>query len=118
MSKDFVASSRPESKDGESVGAGTPPALGHRYGKLKGSLLCIVNTTRPDIAQAVGVLSRYRMIRITSHWNEAIRVLNYHRDTRKLALTLEGKGPELKGFVDANYAGDLDHRHSTIGYVM
>jgi hypothetical protein len=33
MSKDFVASSRPESKDGESVGAGTPPALGHRYGK-------------------------------------------------------------------------------------
>jgi hypothetical protein len=32
MSKDFVASSRPESKDGESVGAGTPPALGHRYG--------------------------------------------------------------------------------------
>jgi hypothetical protein len=55
---------------------------------------------------------------ITSHWDEAIQVMNYHRDTRKLALTLEGKGPELKGFVDSNYAGDLDHRYSTIGYVM
>jgi hypothetical protein len=77
-----VASSRPESKDEESVGAGTPPALGYRYGKLKGSLLCIVNTTRPDIAHAVGVVSRYRMSRITSHWNEAMKpVLNYHRDT-------------------------------------
>jgi hypothetical protein len=53
-----------------------------------------------------------------SHWYEAIRVLNYHRDTRKLALTIEGKGPGLKGFVDANYTRDLDHRHSTIGYVM
>jgi hypothetical protein len=118
MSKDLVASSRPESKDGESVGAGTPLALGHRYGKLKGSLLCIGNTTRPEISQAVGVLSRYRMSPITSHWNEAIRVLKYHWDTRKLALPLEGKGPELEGFVDAIYSGDLDHRYSTTGYVI
>jgi hypothetical protein len=118
MSKDFVASSRPESPDGMSHGAGTPLATGHRYCELIGSLLYIANTTRPDISQAVGVLSRYRMTPTTSHWNEAIRVLKYLRDTRDLALTLGGKGPELGGYVDADYAGDLDHRFSTTGYVL
>jgi hypothetical protein len=54
----------------------------------------------------------------TSHWNEAIRVLKYLRDTRDLALTLGGTGPELEGYVDADYAGDLDHRYSTTGYVL
>jgi hypothetical protein len=118
MSKDFVASSRPESPDGMSHGAGTPLPPGHRYCELIGSLLYIANTTRPDISQAVGVLSRYRMTPTTSHWNEAIRVLKYLRDTRDLALTLGGKGPELEGYVDADYAGDLDHRYSTTGYVL
>lgn len=118
MSKDFVVSSRPESSDGMSHGAGTPLAPGHRYCELIGSLLYIANTTRPDISQAVGVLSRYRMTPTTSHWNEAIRVLKYLRDTRELALTLGGNGPELEGYVDADYAGDLDHRYSTTGYVL
>ena len=45
-------------------------------------------------------------------------MLKYLRDTRALALTLGGKGPELEGYVDADYAGDLDHRYSTTGYVL
>ena len=85
MFKDFVASSRLESKDVESVGSGTPLAPGHRYCELKGSLRYIANTTRSDIAQAVSVLPRYRMSSTTSHWSESIRVLKYLRDTQDLA---------------------------------
>ena len=102
MFMDFVASSRLESKDVESVGSGTP---GHRYCELKGSLRYTANTTRSDIAQAVGVLPRYRMSPTTSHWSEAIRVLKYLRDTRELALTLGGKVPDREGFVDATMLG-------------
>eukprot|EP00884_Botryococcus_braunii_P017161 jgi/Botrbrau1/4128/Bobra.0192s0003.1 len=83
MFKDFVAGSRLESKDVDSVGSVTP---GHRYCELKGSLRNIANTTRTDIAHAVGVLPRYRMSPTTSHWSEAIRVLKYLTDTRELAF--------------------------------
>ena len=102
MFKDFVAGSTLESKDVDSVGSVTP---GHRYCELKGSLRYIANTIRTDIAQAVGVLPRYRMSPTTSHWSEAIRVLKYLRDTRELDLTLGGKVPEREGFVDATMLG-------------
>ena len=73
----------------------------------------IANTTRPDISQAVGVLSRYRMSPTTAHWKEAIRVLKYARGKRDLVLVLGGKDTELEGFVDVDYGGDQDHRFST-----
>ncbi len=119
MSKDFCHTKFPVSEcDGERVGAGTPLAPGHRYCELLGSLLYIANTTRPDISHAVGVLSRYRMSPTTSHWNEAIRVLRYLVETRLKALVL-GEGEDvLVGYVDADYAGDLDHRYSTSGFLL
>jgi hypothetical protein len=35
-----------------------------------------------------------------------------------VALVLGGKSTELEGFVDADYAGDQDHRFSTTGFVL
>jgi hypothetical protein len=54
----------------------------------------------------------------TAHWIEAIRVLKYLKGTRDLALVLGGKSTELEGFIDADYAGDQDHRFSTTGFVL
>ncbi len=78
---------------------------GHRYCELVGSLLYVANTTRPDIAQVVGVLSRYRVSPTTSHWHEAVRVLRYLRGTKDLILVLGGTRPVLEGFVDADMLG-------------
>jgi hypothetical protein len=119
MSKDFVTTGMPQITVGEtSFGSGTPLPPGHRYCELVGSLLYIANTTRPDIAQAVGVLSRYRNAPTTAHMNEGLRVLRYLQSTRECVLVLGGKGPVLEGHVDADYAGDIDSRHSTSGYVL
>jgi hypothetical protein len=119
MSKDFMQTKFAVNDcEGEKMGAGTPLAPGHRYCELLGSLLYIANTTRPDISHAVGVLSRYRMNPTTSHWNEAMRVLKYLVKTRNMVLTL-GEGDDiLVGWVDADYAGDLDHRYSTSGFAL
>ena len=114
MSKDFADTSR-DASDG---GAGTPLEAGNRYCALIGSLLYIANTTRPDIALAVGVLSRFRCTPTTSHWNEALKVLRYLKDTKEWKLTLGGKETELEGYVDADYGGDLDCRRSTTGFVF
>jgi hypothetical protein len=83
MHKGFVPTRMPfreDERDGS--GAGVPLDPGHRYRELVGSLLYIANTTRPDIAQAMGVLSRYRCNPTTAHWNAAMRVLHYRRDTK------------------------------------
>jgi hypothetical protein len=120
MQKDFCPTLLPlsgERKD--ALGAGVALEPGNRYCELIGSLLYIANTTRPDIAQAVGVLSRYRSAPTTSHWNAAIRVLHYLRETKEKVLVL-GREPHvsLEGYVDADFAGDLDSRFSTSGYVF
>lgn len=94
MSKDIVASQLPCAPKGEdTIAAGVPLAVGHKYYELTGSLMCIRNTTRPDIAQAAGVLSsRHRMVPTTSYGNEAIRVLKDLKDTRD-GSDFRGKGP-------------------------
>ena len=117
MSKSFLPTVR-TAESGEADGSGMPLEPGHRYCELIGSLLYLANTTRPDIAQAVGVLSRYRGTPTTSHMNEALRLLRYLKGTREYTLRLGGDHIPLEGFVDADYAGDLDTRASTTGFVF
>ncbi len=98
MSKDFMPTSRSHEVTREgTLGSGTPLPAGNRYCELIGSLLYIANTTRPDISQAVGVLSRYRMTPTTAHWSKGIRVLRYLKSTREHVLVLGGTGPILEG---------------------
>jgi hypothetical protein len=60
MGKDFSPTQQCFSVEkGLKEGVGTSLSPGHRYCELIGSLLCIANATRPDISQAVGVLSRF-----------------------------------------------------------
>ncbi|GAQ79929.1 hypothetical protein KFL_000420010 [Klebsormidium nitens] len=89
------------------------------YSRLIGSLLYIANCTRPDISQAVGVLSRFMSKPTRDHWKMARAVLSYLAGTPEVGLSFDGtEGLKLKGFCDANYAGDIDTRRSTTGYVF
>jgi len=122
MAYGFVSTQNPEpplGRAGEQVGAGMPLPEGHRYLELIGSLQYLATTTRPDIAQAVGVLSRFRGQPTTAHWNGAIRVLRYLNCTKEMGITYTKSGDnELVGYVDADFAGDLDGRKSTTGFIF
>jgi hypothetical protein len=117
MSKSFVHTSH-STQSNPIDGAGVALEPGHCYCELIGSLLYLANTTRPDIAHAVGVLSRYRGTPTTAHMQEGLRVVRYLKDTRDLALQLGGGTSPLEGYVDADYAGDLDMRASTTGFLF
>jgi hypothetical protein len=92
------------------------------YASAVGSLMYAMVCTRPDIAHAVGVLSRYMSNPGKEHWVAVKRVLRYLRGTSDYALCFGGKEEsmvlDVEGSVDANWGGDIDSRRSTSGYVF
>lgn len=88
------------------------------YMELVGSLLYLASCTRPDIAQAVGALSRYMAHPTEHHWSTAKGVLRYLAGTPQLGIVFKPGDGELEGYCDASYADDVDSRRSTTGYTF
>lgn len=88
------------------------------YCELVGGLLYLSVCTRPDIAQAVGALARYMSHPMDAHWRGAKSVLRYLAGSLDVGLTFADDGNHLRGFCDADYAGDQDTRRSTTGFVF
>jgi hypothetical protein len=120
MCKSFVQTELPQGKVGEeSVGAGSPLPEGHRYLELVGSLQYLANTTRPDISHAVSLLARYRASPTTAHMRAGLRIVRYLLGMKDMGLMYGGQGKQdLTGFVDSDFAGDVDSRKSTTGFVF
>lgn len=89
------------------------------YAEVVGSLLYLAVTTRPDMAYAAGVLSRFMSAPRELHWSAAKSVLRYLRGTMEVGVTFGGRTSEgVRSYVDADYTGDVDSRKSTTGYVF
>jgi len=73
--------------------------------------------TRPDIAYAVGVVSRFLANPGKEHWKAVKWILRYLRGTTKKCLCFGNGKLELSGYTDADWAGDKDSRKSISGYV-
>eukprot|EP00253_Pinus_taeda_P003020 PITA_03020 len=81
------------------------------YASAVGSLMYAMVCTRPDIAHAVGVLSRFMSKPGKEHWTAAKRVFRYLRGTSDYGLCYQGRPGldrvlDIRGFVDADWAGD------------
>ena len=111
------------------------------YMSCVGSLLYISLTTRPDICQAVGVLSRYMSCPGREHIEAAKRVVLYLKGTQNHGIlfdkaktlapniyyhcakgksALEGTDDNqlLRAFTDSDFAADVNTRRSTTGFVI
>ena len=95
-----------------------PTELRHRYQSAVGSLMYAMLGTRPDIAFAVSVVSRYGSNPTPAHWAAVKRIFRYLRGTATLELTYQGNLCSLTGYTDSDWAGDHDTRRSTSGYVF
>lgn len=89
-----------------------------QYQSMVGSLLHAARATRPDIAQAVGIVSRFNAEPTEAHLTAVKRIFRYLRGTVSLALQYKAKGGDLIGYSDADWANDLDSRHSISGNVF
>ena len=88
------------------------------YSSTVGSLMYAMVCTRPDIAHAVGIVSRYMNDPGKEHWMSVKWILRYLRGTTSHALCFGGLSTVLQGYVDTDMAGDKDSRRSTTGYVF
>lgn len=89
------------------------------YRELIGSLMYLAIGTRPGIMHAVGIASRYMERPTIVHENAAKRILKYLKRTLNFGILFcSDKENELNAYSDADYAGDVDSRRSTTGYVF
>ncbi|KNZ78120.1 Copia protein [Termitomyces sp. J132] len=87
------------------------------YRQLVGGLLWLAVSTRPDIQYAVQQLSQYLDCFTYTHWNTAVRTLQYLKGMKTLGISLGGSNPiQLVGFTDSDWANCLDTRRSVGGY--
>ena len=88
------------------------------YSSAVGSLMYAMVCTRPDIAHAVSVVSRYMSNPGKEHWQAVKWIMRYLRGTTDSCLEFGRSKGHLVGYVDSDYAGDLDRRRSITGYVF
>lgn len=90
------------------------------YASAVGSVMYAMICTRPDISHAVSLVSRYMANPGKEHWEALKWLLRYLKGTMDVSLkfTKDGAQRQVEGYVDSDYAGDLDKRMSTTGYVF
>lgn len=78
-----------------------------------------ITNTRPDLQYAVSMLSRYMSKPTLLHLQAAKRVLRYLKGTMDFGLWYKKGGTgEVLVYTDSDFAGDIDSRKSTSGYVF
>ncbi len=88
------------------------------YASAVGSLMYAMVCTRPDIAHAVGFVSRFLSNAGREHLNAVKWVMRYLCGTSSLSLCFCIGKPILCGYTDSDMAGDVDTRKSTSGYLV
>ena len=90
------------------------------YASAVGSLMYCMVCTRPDISQALSVVCRYMHNPGKGHWQAVKWILRYILGTVDVGLVFEQDKMNhcAVGYVDSDYAGDLDKCRSTTAYVF
>ncbi|GKC56419.1 retrotransposon protein, putative, ty1-copia subclass [Tanacetum coccineum] len=109
----------------KSQGASTPAELKRMqnvpYASAVGSIMYDVRCTRPDVAFAQNITSRFQQNPGDLHWTTVKNILKYLRNTKDMFLVY---GDDLKRelrvscYTDAGYLTDDDDLKSQTGYVF
>uniref|UniRef100_H3H7U1 Integrase catalytic domain-containing protein n=1 Tax=Phytophthora ramorum TaxID=164328 RepID=H3H7U1_PHYRM len=84
-----------------------------------GALMHLMTATRPDIAYAVGYVSRFMENPQEEHWVAVKRIFRYLQGTKTHGICFKpGDKVDFRGYSDADWAGDLADRKSTSGYTF
>ena len=90
------------------------------YASAVGCLMYAMVCTRPDLAHAVSTVSKYMGKPGREHWKAVKWMFRYLKGTSERGIIFGRQQDQISvvGYVDADYAGGLDDRRSTTGYVF
>ena len=88
------------------------------YTSAIGSLIYAIVRTRPGIAHAVGVMSRYMSRPGKQHWEAVKWILRYLRGSTNTCLYYIGASLKLQGYVVVDLASDINSKKSTTWFVL
>lgn len=91
------------------------------YASCIGSLMYSMVCTRPDLAYALSVVSRFISNPGDEHWKALKWIMRYVKGSLDIGLVYSADAhyeTEIAGFVDSDYAGSLDTRRSLTGYAF
>ncbi|GJT69722.1 zinc finger, CCHC-type containing protein [Tanacetum coccineum] len=88
------------------------------YSRAIVCLMYAMTSTRPDIAYAVGRLSRFTSNPSRQHWQAITRVFKYLKGTMNYGLSYMGYPSVLEGYSDASWINHVEDSSSTSGWVF
>ncbi|GJV74040.1 hypothetical protein Tco_1494035 [Tanacetum coccineum] len=88
------------------------------YSRDIGYLMYAITSTRPDIAYAVGRLSRFTSNPSRQHWHSITRVFKHLKGTMYYGLSYVGYPSVLEAYSDASYINHVEESSSTSGWVF
>jgi len=90
------------------------------YASAIGSIMYAMLCTRPHVALAISLTSRFQSNPGIDHWTTVKNILKYLRITKDMFLVYGGCDEDLivKGYVDASFNTDPDGSKSQTGYIF
>ncbi|GKA98885.1 retrotransposon protein, putative, ty1-copia subclass [Tanacetum coccineum] len=109
----------------KSQGASTPAEIQRiqniPYASAVGSIMYVVRCTRPDVAFAQNITSRFQHNSGDEHWIAVKTILKYLRNTKDMFLVYGGdmkRELRVSCYTDAGYLTHTDDMRSQTGYVF
>eukprot|EP00253_Pinus_taeda_P031508 PITA_31508 len=88
------------------------------YKSIVGSFMYLT-ATRPDIMFAFSLISRFMERPKEAHWQASKRILRYVKGTKRFGILYNvSEHSDLAKYTDSDWAGSVDDRKSTSGYVF
>nr|KYP74877.1 Retrovirus-related Pol polyprotein from transposon TNT 1-94 [Cajanus cajan] len=88
------------------------------FKQVVGSLMYLT-ATRPDLMYGVSLISRFMANPTETHWSAAKRILRYLKGTTEFGILYKKEeDTTLVAYTDSDFAGDIDDRKSTSGFVF
>ncbi|XP_031281997.1 secreted RxLR effector protein 161-like [Pistacia vera] len=88
------------------------------YANVIGSIMYAMISTRPDPSYSISLLSRFMSNPSIEHWLALKWLMKYINSTIYVGLEYKKRGNslDLVGYVNSDFAGDMDTRKSTTSY--